>query len=57
MTLDLLGDLPQVNADPEPLAAGAMLLRGWATGAPLAHGDVVVWGAPPRLSYHGVLCP
>jgi alkylated DNA repair protein (DNA oxidative demethylase) len=33
MTLDLLGDLPQVNADPEPTAAGAMLLRGWATGA------------------------
>jgi alkylated DNA repair protein (DNA oxidative demethylase) len=33
MTLDLSGDLPQVNADPEPMAAGAMLLRGWATGA------------------------
>jgi alkylated DNA repair protein (DNA oxidative demethylase) len=22
---------------------------------PLAHGDVVVWGGPARLSYHGVL--
>jgi alkylated DNA repair protein (DNA oxidative demethylase) len=22
---------------------------------PLAHGDVVVWGGPARLHYHGVL--
>jgi alkylated DNA repair protein (DNA oxidative demethylase) len=22
---------------------------------PLAHGDVVVWGGPARLRYHGVL--
>ena len=26
-----------------------------ATRVPLAHGDVVVWGGPARLRYHGVL--
>jgi len=26
-----------------------------ARRVPLAHGDVVVWGGPARLSYHGVL--
>jgi alkylated DNA repair protein (DNA oxidative demethylase) len=24
---------------------------------PLVHGDVVVWGGPDRLRYHGVLAP
>jgi alkylated DNA repair protein (DNA oxidative demethylase) len=32
------------------------LKRGDATArVPLAHGDVVVWGGPSRLRYHGVL--
>jgi alkylated DNA repair protein (DNA oxidative demethylase) len=26
-----------------------------AARVPLAHGDVVVWGGPARLRYHGVL--
>jgi alkylated DNA repair protein (DNA oxidative demethylase) len=24
-------------------------------GVPLIHGDVVVWGGPARLRYHGVM--
>jgi alkylated DNA repair protein (DNA oxidative demethylase) len=26
-----------------------------AVRVPVTHGDVVVWGGPARLSYHGVL--
>jgi len=33
MTLDLFGEFPQVKSDPEPLADGAVLLRGWALRA------------------------
>jgi alkylated DNA repair protein (DNA oxidative demethylase) len=47
----------------EPLCAGAVpvFLFGGARRAdkvrrvPLEHGDVVVWGGPARLHYHGVL--
>ena len=27
----------------------------WANRVPLAHGDVVVWGGPSRLRFHGVM--
>lgn len=43
------------------LGLPAVFLFGGATRAamtariPLAHGDVVVWGGPARLRYHGVL--
>lgn len=34
---------------------GGMHRTDRAMHVPLAHGDVVVWGAPARLRYHGVL--
>jgi alkylated DNA repair protein (DNA oxidative demethylase) len=43
------------------LGLPAVFLLGGSTRSvktvrvPLAHGDVVVWGGPARLSYHGVL--
>ena len=40
--------------------AGVLVLRGKRRAdrtlrVPLRHGDVVVWGGPARLNYHGVL--
>ena len=43
------------------LGVGAVFLFGGLTRTdrtnrvPLTHGDVVVWGGPARLRYHGVL--
>ena len=34
---------------------GGMRRTDRALRVPLAHGDVVVWGGPARLRYHGVL--
>lgn len=34
---------------------GGMLRSDKTVRVPLAHGDVVVWGGPSRLRYHGVL--
>lgn len=34
---------------------GGMQREDKAVRVPLAHGDVVVWGGPARLRYHGVL--
>ena len=34
---------------------GGMTRADKAARVPLAHGDVVVWGGPDRLRYHGVL--
>jgi alkylated DNA repair protein (DNA oxidative demethylase) len=33
---------------------GGLTRSGKTTRVPLAHGDVVVWGGPDRLRYHGV---
>ena len=34
---------------------GGMQRTDRALRVPLAHGDVIVWGGPARLRYHGVL--
>ncbi|MCJ0764925.1 DNA oxidative demethylase AlkB [Variovorax terrae] len=34
---------------------GGLARTDRATRVPLAHGDIVVWGGPARLRYHGVL--
>jgi len=36
---------------------GGSTRAGRARRVPLEHGDVVVWGGPARLNYHGVLPP
>ena len=40
---------------PATFLFGGMLRSDRALRVPLAHGDVVVWGGPARLRYHGVL--
>jgi DNA oxidative demethylase len=34
---------------------GGLLRSDRPQRIPLAHGDIVVWGGPARLRYHGVL--
>jgi alkylated DNA repair protein (DNA oxidative demethylase) len=40
---------------PSVFLFGASKRSDRAMRVPLAHGDVVVWGGPARLRYHGVL--
>jgi alkylated DNA repair protein (DNA oxidative demethylase) len=40
---------------PATFLFGGLARSGKAARIPLVHGDVVVWGGPDRLRYHGVL--
>lgn len=51
-------DAPIVSVSlglPTTFLFGGASRRDRPTRVPLAHGDVVVWGGPSRLYYHGVL--
>lgn len=39
---------------PATFRLGEWLRSGTATNIPLVHGDVLVWGGPARLRYHGI---
>ena len=39
---------------PATFLIGGLTRRERPLRLPLAHGDVVVWGGPARLAYHGV---
>ena len=40
---------------PATFLFGGMTRSGKTTRVPVVHGDVVVWGGPARLRYHGVM--
>lgn len=54
--LDLAQPIVSVSLGlPQVFQFGGLARRERPANIPLSHGDVVVWGGPSRLRYHGVL--